>query len=213
VQKVDWREELKHLYGPSAKTVVEVEVPKMDFLMVDGQGDPNGPRFAEATEALYAVSYALKSMVKKRDGVDHAVSPLEGLWWEEGLFGFQDEEAWRRTAANRQAWKWTLMIMQPEQVSDELIEQARTGVEKKKELPALPMVRFGTFREGLAAQVLHRGPYAEEWPTVERVHRYIEERGGDPSGKHHEIYLNHPGRTAPEKLKTIIRQPFTPAEA
>jgi len=211
VEKVDWRKTLKHLYGPSARGVVEVEVPEMRFLMVDGEGDPNSaPAFAEATQALYALSYAAKFAVREREGVDYAVSPLEGLWWsaKPDLFGFEDEQAWWRTASNRDAWEWTLMIMQPEPVTEELLQEAREGVEEKKGFD-LSGVRFEPFREGLVAQVMHRGPYAEEWPTVEKVHRFIEEEGGRPSGKHHEIYLNDPSRTAPERLKTIVRQPFS----
>jgi hypothetical protein len=210
VEKVDWRKTLKHVYGPSAREVVEIEVPEMRFLMVDGKGDPNSaPAFGAATETLYALSYAAKFAVREREGVDYAVSPIEGLWWsaEPGLFGFEDVQAWWRTASNRDAWEWTLMIMQPEHVTEELLRDLRAGVEERKGLD-LAGVRFEPFREGLAAQIMHRGPYAEEWPTIEKVHRFIEEQGGRPRGKHHEIYLKNPSRTAPENLRTIIRQPF-----
>lgn len=211
MQKLDWRKTLKHLYVPSAREVVEVDVPEMRFLMVDGERAPSASdAFAEASEALYALSYALKFMVKKRRRIDYGVSPLEGLWWMEEMdpSTFQDEEAVRRAIENREAWRWTAMIMQPEPVTRELFEETREDVARKKDLPALESLRYEPFLEGRSAQILHVGSYAEEGPSIERVHRFIEARGGTIRGKHHEIYLNDPGRTAPQRLKTVIRQPF-----
>jgi hypothetical protein len=124
------------------------------------------------------------------------------------LFGFEDEEAMKRTLENGEAWRWIAMIMQPEPVSEDLFKEAREEVARKKDLPALGNVRFEPFGEGRSAQVMHVGPYADEWPTIERVHGFIRDRGGTARGRHHEIYLNDPNRTAPEKLKTVIRQPF-----
>ena len=203
-KKVDLRKELRHLYNPSAKKVVEVEVPEMRFLMVDGEGDPNtSAAYKEATEALYALSYALKFAVKKEESVDYTVMPLEGLWWmDEGADALED------ILANRDKWKWTSMIMQPEWVTEERVERALASVGKKKELPALTRVRFEPFHEGRAAQVMHIGPYAEEGPTVESVDRYTRERGARRRVKHHEIYLSDPRRIAPESNKTVIRHPF-----
>ena len=197
---MDPRKTLKHLYGPPAKEVVEVWVPEMRFLAADGEGGPDSGEYAEAVEALYALSYTLKFAVKKGRGVDYRVMPLEGLWWTD-----EPEEF---TLESRGAWKWTAMIMQPEWVTDELVGEAREEAERKKGLPALSRLRFRSFGEGRAAQVMHLGPYAEEGPTIERVHRFVEERGGTPAGKHHEIYLSDPNRTPPEKLKTVVRQPF-----
>lgn len=205
MKKVDLRKELKHLYDPSAKEVVEVEVPQMRFLMVDGQGDPaTSVAYQEAVETLYALSYALKFAIKDEERVDCAVMPLEGLWWvdEEGA-------ALEDILENRNKWKWTSMIMQPEWVTEGRVERTLASVEKKKKgLPALRRVRFEPFHEGRAAQVMHVGPHAEERPTIERVDRFIEERGARMRGKHHEIYLTDPIHTAPKKNKTVIRHPF-----
>jgi hypothetical protein len=203
-KKIDLRRELKHLYKPPAKEIVEVEVPEMRFLEVDGEGDPNtSETFREAVEALYAVSYALKFAVKKEEGLDYRVMPLEGLWWTEG--GGTDLA---EILVDRSAWKWTLLIMQPRWTTEERFERAITSVRQKKGLPALSGMMFEPFREGRAAQVMHVGPFADERPTIERIDRFIEERGGMRRGKHHEIYLRDFRKTAQEKLKTIIRQPF-----
>jgi len=202
-KKVDLRKELKHLYNPSAKEVSVVDVPEMNFLMVDGEGDPNTSEwYGQAVEALYAVSYALKFMVKKGDaGVDYAVMPLDGLWWADDMSRF--------STSDKDAWKWTMMIMQPEFVTVEQFEEAKGQTEKKKvSLTALASMGFEAFREGRAAQILHVGPFADEGPNIEKIHRFIEELGHERTGKHHEIYLSDPRRTAPERLKTVIRQPF-----
>jgi hypothetical protein len=204
MKKVDLRKELKHLYNPSAKEVVEVEVPQMCFLMVDGQGDPaTSMAYQDAVETLYALSYALKFAIKEEEGVDYAVMPLEGLWWvdEEGAT-LED------ILENRDKWKWTSIIMQPESVTERRVERALASVEKKKDFTALRRVRFEAFHEGRAAQVMHIGPHAEERPTIERVDRFIEERDARMRGKHHEIYLTAPSRTAPKKNETVIRHPF-----
>ena len=205
MKQVDLREELGHLYDPSAKEVVEVEVPQMRFLMVDGKGDPaTSMAYQEAVETLYALSYALKIAIKEEEGVDYAVMPLEGLWWvdEEGAT-LED------ILENRDRWKWTSMIMQPGWVTKWRVEHTLATVEnKKKDLPALRRVRFEAFHEGRTAQVMHVGPHAEERPTIERVDRFIEERGARMRGKHHEIYLTAPSRTPPKKNKTVIRHPF-----
>jgi hypothetical protein len=203
VTKVDPKKDLKHLYGPSTREVSVVDVPLMNFLMIDGEGDANISRdYADAIEALYAVSYTIKFKIKKSEGsVDYAVMPLEGLWWTDDMSNFSVED--------KDAWKWTMMIMQPEEyVPQELIAPSKSEVEKKKVLPAIPRMRFEGFREGLAAQIMHWGPFSEEGPAIERIHRRIEERGGELRGKHHEIYLSDLRRTKPERLKTVIRQPF-----
>lgn len=203
-KKVDLRKELKHLYAPSTKEVVEVEVPEMHFLMVDGEGDPvTSTAYKEATEALYSLSYALKFAVKKDEGMDYRVMPLEGLWW-------MDEEAdsLEDILENREAWKWTSMIMQPGWVTEERVESALVWIGKKKNLPALSRVRFEPFHEGRAAQIMHVGPFSEEGPTVGMVDRFIEQRSARMRCKHHEIYLSDFRKTAPERLKTIIRHPF-----
>ncbi|NTV45670.1 MAG: hypothetical protein HGB11_03920 [Chlorobiales bacterium] len=200
--KIDFKKDLKHLYQPSAKEVVQVEVPSMNYLMIDGEGDPNTSQvYSDALEALFALSYTLKFMVKKSKlAVDYGVMPLEGLWWADDMAVF--------TAGDMSKWKWTMMIMQPDFVNQEMVDKAITEVKKKKTLPALSKVRFEPLTEGKSAQIMHIGPFSEERPTVEKVHQYIDQQGCKPAGKHHEIYLSDIRKTDPNKWKTIIRQPM-----
>ena len=206
MSKVDFKKELKHLYNPSAKKFAVVDVPPMNFLMVDGHGDPNtAPAYQEAMETLYAVAYKLKFMSKKEKERDYVVPPLEGLWWAEDMEAFTAQR-------DKSAWHWTAMIMQPEWISREMFEEAIRQVEKQKELPALPRLRLETYHEGLAVQIMHIGPYDDEGPTIARLHNeFILQHGYREAGKHHEIYLSDPRRTAPEKLKTVLRQPVRKA--
>ena len=199
--KIDFKKELKHFYNPSAKKVEIVDVPMMNFLMIDGSGDPNtAQEYKAAVEALFAVSYALKFMVKKEKGVDYGVLPLEGLWWTDDMTQFSME--------NKDVWKWTSMIMQPKYVTEDLVSKALEQVEKKKNPPALPKIRFESLHEGLSAQSMHIGLYSAEGPTIEKLHNFIKETGHELRGKHHEIYLSDPRRSKPEKMKTVIRQPI-----
>lgn len=203
MEQIDYKKRLKHLFAPSIKQVETVDVPKMNFLMVDGAGDPNTSQsFKDAVEALYPVAYTLKFMVKKGElGVDYGVLPLEGLWWSDDLSAF--------STGNKDAWKWTLMIMQPEFITEAMFATAIAEVARKKKPVSLPLVRFEPFHEGKVAQILHIGPFSEEGPTIEKVHSFIEQNGSNRTGKHHEIYLSDPRRTAPEKWKTIVRQPMS----
>jgi hypothetical protein len=201
MRKVDLKKELKKLYQASAKEVVAVEVPALQFLMVDGQGDPNTSRaYSEAVEALFSVSYTAKFMVKAQ-GVDYGVLPLEGLWWADDLSVFVN--------GDKSKWKWTMMIMQPSFVTQAVIEAAIAAVKKKKALPAVERLRYEAFAEGACAQVLHVGPFSTEGPTIERLHEFIDARTSR-RGKHHEIYLSDIRRAEPSKWKTIIRQPMVP---
>lgn len=202
MDKLDLKRELQHLYRPSATRVSEVDVPAMNFLMADGQGDPNTSQaYADALEALFALSYAIKFAVKKGPlAIDYGVMPLEGLWWADDMSAFVTGE--------RSGWKWTMMIMQPHFVTRELVEETREAVRAKKNPVALPGVRFETFAEGSVAQIMHIGSYSEEGPTIERVHDFIEESGRTRSGKHHEIYLTDIRKADPAKWKTAIRQPM-----
>ena len=200
MSKVDFKKELKHLYRPSTKKFVVVDVPAMQFLMVDGHGDPNtAQEYRDAIEALYAVAYALKFASKQDLGRDYVVPPPEGLWWAEDMDAF--------ATGDKSAWDWTMMIMQPEWVTPEMVAAAIEQTAKKKDLPALPKLRLETYHEGLAVQITHIGPYDAEWPTITRMHAFIAENGYEPAGKHHEIYVSDPRRTAPEKMKTVVRQP------
>jgi hypothetical protein len=199
---LDFKRQLKHLYQPSAKEFVVVDVPPMQFLMIDGHGDPNtAQEYQDALEALYAVAYTLKFASKKALGMDYVVPPLEGLWWAEDMDVFT-------ASSDKSTWDWTMMIMQPEWVTQEMFEEAVAQVEKKKNPPALPRLRLETYDEGSAVQIMHIGPYAAEGPTIARMHAFIAENGYEPAGKHHEIYLSDPRRTAPEKMKTVLRQPI-----
>lgn len=200
--KIDLKKELQHLYKPSAKAVSVVDVPSMNFLMIDGSGDPNtSQEYAEAVEAVYALSYTLKFKIKKgKTSIDYAVMPLEGLWWADDMSQFNTN--------NKEAWDWTMMVMQPEFVTAEMFTGALPEVEKKKKLAALSRVRFEPYHEGITAQIMYIGSYSEEAPTVAKLHDFISQGGHKLRGKHHEIYLGDPRKTAPAKLKTVIRQPF-----
>jgi hypothetical protein len=204
MQTIDLKKEWKELYNPSAKAISIVDAPVMNFLMIDGRGDPNSaPEYAAAVESLYAVAYALKFKVKKSMAIDYGVMPLEGLWWVDDMRLFD--------VKNKGAWQWTMMIAQPEFVTADLVTETIYEVKQKKDLPLLPQIRFAPYHEGPAAQILYIGPYADEGPTIAQIHATIGQRGHTLAGKHHEIYLSDPRKTAPEKLKTIIRQPFKSA--
>jgi len=201
MKKVDLKKELRQLYQAPAREVVQVEVPELTFLMVDGKGDPNtSQEHAQAVEALFSVSYAAKFMVKKGpQELDYSVMPLEGLWWADDMSAFVDND--------RANWKWTMMIMQPSFAANEVIEAAIAEVRSKKKLPGIDRLRLEEFAEGRCAQVLHIGPFSEEGPTIQRLHEFIDARSSR-TGKHHEIYLSDIRRADPKKWKTILRQPM-----
>lgn len=201
VKKIDFKKELKHLYQPSAKEVVQVDVPTLNYLMIDGHGDPNTTRtHAEAVQALFLTSYAIKFKVKKSElGVDYAVMPLEGLWWATDMSAF--------SSGDRTQWQWTMMIMQPSLVDTRFVENVMAELVDKKNIPGLAQLRFEGFHEGLCAQIMHIGPFSQEGPTIQRLHDFIENRSCI-IGKHHEIYLSDIRRAHPKNWKTIIRQPM-----
>jgi len=199
VTEIDLRKEFKQLYNPPVKEVVLVEVPDLPFLMVDGMGDPNTAQdYLDSLACLYNVSYTLKFLIKKEMSIDYPVMALEGLWWTDNILEF--------SADNKDIWKWTSMIMQLACVTAERVSRVCEELKHKKDLPALPKLRFEHFHEGLSAQIMHIGPYAAEKPTIDKIHAYIKEHGYTLNGKHHEIYLGDPRRAAPEKLKTVVRQ-------
>jgi hypothetical protein len=202
MEKMDFKKTLKHLYQPPAREIVRVEVPAMNFLMVDGTGDPNTAQaFADAVEALFSLSYTLKFMVKKGPlAIDYGVLPLEGLWWADDMAAFAD--------GDKSNWKWTSMIMQPDFITGEMVGSAMAEVKGKKNLPALSIIRFESFSEGTCAQTMHIGPFSEEGPTIGKVHRFIESCGCKRTGKHHEIYMSDIRKADPKKWKTVVRQPM-----
>lgn len=203
LQKIDLKKDLKHLYNPAKNKIEVMDVSPLQFLMIDGAGDPNtSTAYKDAVSALFSLAYTLKFAVKKGQGIDYAVMPLEGLWWGENMAQFSTDR--------KDDWLWTMMILQPDFITEDMVEAARETATKKKDLPALSGVRLETFHEGLC-QLLHIGAYADEAPNIARMHRHIQESGDQLRGKHHEIYLSDPNRVAPEKMKTILRQPFARA--
>jgi hypothetical protein len=202
MDKIDLSKDLKPLYAPRKGKFVIVDVPKLTFLMIDGEGDPNTAQaYKEAIEALYAVAYTAKFQLKLGAAkTDFRVMPLEGLWWSDDMMNF--------AAGKRDDWKWTAMIAVPDVVTAKVVAEASAKAAAKKDLPGLSRIKLKAFTEGKAAQTLYLGPYADEGPTIAALHKFIIESGHKLSGKHHEIYMSDPRRTAPEKLKTIIRQPF-----
>ena len=203
--KIDFKKAMKEFYQPNSKEVVLVDIPEMKFLMIDGMGSPGDSKeYQDALAVLYPIAFKTKFMSKKK-GKDYVVPPLEGLWWADNMNDF--------TEGNRDKWKWTMMIMIPEWISLDMINEAISITKKKKpELSELlPKLRLEKYKEGKAAQIMHIGPYSEEGPTVQKVHDFIQKEGGKFDGlkhKHHEIYLSDPRKANPATMKTVIRQPF-----
>lgn len=203
MKTIDLKKSLKPFYTASASKPAIIDVPALKTLMVDGTGDPNGPAFQEAVGSLYSVAYTLKFSFKKERAIDYPVMALEGLWCADDPAVFM--------SGKRDEWKWTIFIVLPDVVTRKDVAEAVAAVKKKAKFPRFPEVRFEKFAEGQAAQVMHIGPYAAEGPTIERLHKFIADEGYRLRGRHHEIYFGDPRRSAPEKLKTIIRQPVEPA--
>lgn len=209
-EKFDFKKEYKDLYLPKEVPQL-VQVPAMNFICVDGAGDPNGSQYQKAVSVLYGLTFTIK--MSKMSGAqpegyfEYVVPPLEGLWWSDGPFDFN----------KRDNWLWTSMIRQPEFVTPEVFDWAVQICKKKKPELDVTLARFETFEEGLCVQMLHRGPYATEPQTVEIMKKYMEQNGLlDETGinrKHHEIYLQDPRKTAPDKLKTVLRHPVKKSSA
>jgi hypothetical protein len=202
---VDLRRELRGLYSATATPTV-VEVPELPFLMIDGHGDPDtAPAYADAVQALYSVAYTVRFALKRGpSAVDAPVMPLEGLWWTPDMADF--------SVKDKGAWDWTMMILLPPQATADVVDGARAAAAEKKQFQSISRVRLERHADGLSAQILHVGPYSAEGPTVEKLHAFIAGRGCALSGKHHEIYLGDFRRSAPQRLRTIIRQPMVPGQ-
>jgi hypothetical protein len=204
--KLDFKKLNKDQYSPSPKAVSLITVPQYNFLKIDGKGDPNGPEFQEAVQALYSISYTLKFWSKGHSvpngWQEFSVAPLEALWWVAG-----NDQKTMNMNVDRSLWRWTAMLRQPDFIDLQLVSAARTEVETKKQSPSLSRVRFESFEEGIAVQILHIGPYADELPNILKITNYMNEHGFESNGLHHEIYLGDPRRTSPDKLKTVLRHP------
>ena len=200
---IDLKKSYAEHYSARARPSI-VEVPSRPFLMVDGAGDPNtAAEYADAIEALYPLAYGMRAAVKAATGDAYVVMPLEGLWWVDDMSEFDP--------ADKSNWLWTAMICLPDAVTTSMVDDVLPEVTARKQLRAGALARVERFAEGRAAQVLHIGPYADEAPAIAELHDFIAEQGGMLTGKHHEIYLSDARKTAPEKLRTIIRQPFDDA--
>jgi hypothetical protein len=202
-EKIDFKKTFKTLYNPPKEMFQIVDVPQMNYLMIDGKGNPNTSElYQQSVEVLYTMSYGIKFALKAQ-GFDHVIPPLEGLWWMLNMNDF--------TRENKELWEWTMMIMQPEWVSNESVEKTRHEVYRKKKLPLLDKVRFEGNCEGLSVQIMYTGAYDNEASTIAHMHSFIKDNGYEFNGKHHEIYLGDPRKTLPEKLQTILRQPIRKA--
>jgi hypothetical protein len=197
----DIKRERKEFYAPKNTSWAVVDVPEQQFIAVDGTGNPNtAPAYAHAVEALYTVAYTLKFTGKRMAGGDFVVAPLEGLWWADRPEAF--------TGGAKDSWHWTMLISMPSWITEEMIEDAKQTASAKKKAPTISRLRHLTLHEGPSAQVLHIGSYDDEAPVLHELHHsYLGANGLRPTGLHHEIYLSDPRRTAPEKLRTILRQP------
>jgi hypothetical protein len=211
METLDLKKIYKSLYAPSAKKVELVDVPALNFLMIDGAIEPGlepgtSPLFEENTGAIYGLAYTLKFMLKQRaeNPVDYPVMTLEGLWWvEDGRFDITVKDN----------WFYTLMIMQPDVITPDIFAEGLAKLRKKKgDQPAYARLKLSSFTESRCVQILHIGPYSTEPATVEKMQAFMRENNlqdqvGQGGGRHHEIYMGDPRKSAPDKLKTILRHP------
>jgi hypothetical protein len=201
--KIDLRKHLKPFYSPSAKSFQVLEIPPLQYLMLDGHGDPNtSVQFQDATQSLYSLSYTMKFHLNKTQGLDYTVMGLEGLWYMPDMARF--------SMATKAEWDWTLMILQPDFITPDLVEEAKSQAAAKGKAPLASQVRLEQLKEGSCVQILYLGAYDQEVETIARMHAVICDKGYALAGKHHEIYLSDARRVAPEKNRTILRQPIRP---
>jgi len=200
IAKVDFKRDLD-CYKAKRDTPQVVTVPDLQYLMIDGHGDPNTPAFVEATTTLYPVAYKLKFTSKETLDRDYVVMPLEGLWWAGDMESFTD-------ARDKTQWDWTLMIMIPDWITHDVFTQAVEQVAAKDRPARLNDLRLETLSEGLCVQALHIGSYDNETELLRQMHHeFIPSQGLTMVGKHHEVYLSDARKVEPAKLKTILRQP------
>lgn len=203
--KTDLKKELSSYSAPRGGFEV-IDLPRRRYLMVDGRGDPNtAAEYADAVSALYGVAYTLKFLSKRDLGRDYVVMPLEALWWSDDWAAFT-------SARDKSRWSWTVLNLVPDWISDADVERARESFAARGEAPALDRLRVEDLAEGRCVQTLHVGSYDDEAPVLDEMHhRFIPAAGLRMRGLHHEIYLSDPRRTAPDRLRTILRQPVEPA--
>ena len=199
--KVDFKKELKELYNPKSDAFSLVQVPKQNYLMVDGQGDPNiAIEYKEAVEALFSVSYTMKFQSKNDLGRDYVVPPLEGLWWSDDFDDFRKRR--------KDKWSWTMMIMVPDWLGKSEFKEAVRIVHSKKPGIKVERLKLESLNEGLCVQIMHIGSYDDETPTLIKLHdEWLPANGLKETLKHHEIYIGDPRKTPAAKLKTVLRQP------
>jgi hypothetical protein len=204
MEKIDLKKKYRQFYHPSSTAPEIVDIPEFQYLMIDGIGmDFGNETSQDAIQALFGVAFKIKFLSKEERGIDYGVMPLEGLWWADDMNDFIN--------GNRVKWRWTYMIMQPEFVTSDLLRAAIEEVKKSKTNTALERLRLEGYPEGISAQIMHIGSFAKEHPNIMKVHQFIEDNQGtfeDRRRKHHEIYLSDFRKTAPGKMKTILRQPF-----
>jgi hypothetical protein len=201
MERIDFKKTFKHLYSPKPGKPELVDVPKMQFAMVDGQGDPNTAlEFQDAIGALYSTVYGLK-FSRKKAGLepDYTIGALEGLWWN--ITGE------KYGIGKKEDWHWTVMIWLPDEITKAEFNNFINELKVKKPNPALDKIRLEFFEEGPCVQIMHIGPYDTESKSIKLMHDFALAQGYSQSGKHHEIYLSDPRRVAPEKNRTIVRHP------
>ena len=202
MQKVDLKKTYKDLFS-AGLTPRFVDVPPLSYFMIDGQGPPAGEAFQVAIQALYSTAYTIKFALKAAGRTDFVAPPLEALWWSADPRAFEENR--------RDAWCCTLMLMLPEHVGNADLQAALETLERKgKRAPAHDQMRLATLEEGRAVQALYVGPYDDMGPAVDQLRAFADSNGYRQTGRHHDIYLSDPRRSAPEKLKTLLRQPVAP---
>ena len=202
-KKLDLKKQFPEFYNPSRDPHF-IEIPEMNFFMVDGIGYPvDNPLYQEAMQLLYGASFSLKMKIIKPTGKDYVIPPLEGLWWADDMEVFTKGYIERKNE-----WKWTSLIRIPDFISKEQVENGLKIFKETKNPENYSKLRYQKYLEGKVVQVLHLGPFSEEGPVIERMHEYALDQGYILHKKHHEIYISDPRRTKPEKLRTIIRQPI-----
>ena len=203
--KVDFKTSFDGYRAPRGRFRI-VDIPDMQYVMVDGHGDPNtDPAYADALSALYPVAYALKFLSKRELGRDYVVPPLEGLWWADDMDAFT-------VSRDKTRWDWTMMLMVPDWLDRASFRRAVEQAGARNGAARLEDVRLETLSEGRCVQTLHHGSFDDEGPVLERLHdEFLPENGLRPDGRHHEVYFSDARRVAPDRLRTLLRPPVRPA--